>query len=119
MKKLLENASTYGCRSGFRQDTTIQEDGPEVGMPKLGLMLSNLHSEISELWEAARKGKLDSQCDKPVELNCAGEELADILIRLLDTARYLGMNVDEIERAVAIKLGYNETRPRLHGGKLA
>lgn len=77
---------------------------------------SNLHGEISEFWEAYRKGMLDSPCDKDIPLTNAEEELADIIIRTLDVAWQ--MKID-IERAVAIKHAYNETRPYRHGGKLA
>lgn len=45
-----------------------------------------------------------------------GIELADIIIRCLDTATAYGINIEE---AVARKLEYNETRPERHGGKRA
>ena len=77
---------------------------------------ANLHGEVSELWEAYRRGKLNEQCDKPIALTCAEEELADIIIRALDCARQMGI---DIERAVAAKHAYNVTRPHQHGGKLA
>jgi NTP pyrophosphatase (non-canonical NTP hydrolase) len=44
-----------------------------------------------------------------------GPELADILIRIFDTAAEYGINLDfEVER----KMEYNETREIRHGGKL-
>lgn len=49
-------------------------------------------------------------------LTCAEEELADVIIRALDTAGTLRIDID---RAVRIKHAYNETRPHRHGGKLA
>lgn len=83
----------------------------------------NLHGEVSELWEAARKGHLQKPCDKSqfmedqfrASLTCEEEELADIIIRVLDTA---GARSIDIGRAVSLKMGYNETRPHMHG-KLA
>lgn len=78
--------------------------------------ISNLHGEVSELWEAYRRGSLNEPCDKPVSLTCAEEELADIIIRALDTAEQLGIN---IESAVARKHEYNKSRPFRHGGKKA
>jgi len=78
---------------------------------------ANLHGEISELWEAYRKGTLDKPCDKKVELTCAEEELADIIIRTLDIAWQLG-RID-VDKAVRLKHEYNRGRPYLHGGKKA
>lgn len=79
-----------------------------------------LHAEVSELFEAVRAGRLFSPCDKdekmeamglPV-LNCAEEELADIIIRSLDISQRLRL---DIERAVLAKMAYNATRPHKHG----
>lgn len=127
--------------------------------PDLAKYLMNLHSEVSELWEAWRAGKVhvgercrpnmigscaehgmdlgtdavcrhgrDARapdlCDKAdkmraldcVPLTCIEEELADILIRTLDTAHAWRVDID---RAVAVKMAYNATRGHRHGGKLA
>jgi len=83
----------------------------------------NLHGEVSELWEAARKNALFDSCDKHQSmmeifqdsLTCEEEELADIIIRVLDTA---GAREVNIGRAVMLKMQYNATRPHMHG-KLA
>lgn len=80
----------------------------------------NLHGEVSELWGAARKGELNTPCDKAMDilelgLTCEEEELADIIIRVLDTAGARGVNIG---RAVMLKMSYNATRPHMHG-KLA
>lgn len=82
--------------------------------PAVGDLCSLLHEEVSELYDAHRKGKLDKQCDKSVAMTCAEEEVADILLRGLGTAYALGVDPDE---AVKKKLAYNKTRPYLHGGK--
>jgi NTP pyrophosphatase (non-canonical NTP hydrolase) len=81
---------------------------------RVGEYVSNLHGEVSELWEAYRKGKLNEQCDKPVSLTCAEEELADIFIRCCDTAASLKV---DLERAVKVKMQYNLTREHMHGKK--
>lgn len=83
----------------------------------------NIHGEVSELWEAARKGNLKIYCDKYSDLKvlglgqltCEEEELADIIIRVLDTAGARGISIG---RAVLLKMAYNATRPHMHG-KLA
>ena len=90
----------------------------------VGNQCANLHGEVSELWEAYRESRLNVECDKgdkmreasvPV-LTCAEEELADIVIRALDTA--VELRVD-IGRAVVAKMAFNATRSHRHGGKVA
>lgn len=87
-------------------------------------MVANLHAEVSELWEAYRAGTLHKLCDKSEKmkalglepLTCAEEEIADIIIRALDTAKDLRIDVG---RAVAVKHEFNGHRPHRNGGKLA
>lgn len=76
----------------------------------------NIHGEVSELWDAHREGKLNQPCNKPIPLTCMEEELADIIIRTLDTAAHRGV---DIGRAVLVKFEYNKTRSYRHGGKIA
>lgn len=71
--------------------------------------LAMIHSEVSEVLEAIRKEKGD---DKVVE------ELADILIRVLDL--YGGLVQDEytalsLENILLSKAQINTNRPRMHG----
>lgn len=83
----------------------------------VAVFVSNEHSEVSELWEAYRAGKLHEPCDKPgLGLTCAEEELADVVIRAMDASRALGV---DLGAAVVAKHKYNLSRPRLHGGKKA
>lgn len=93
-------------------------DSDKVGymdLDRVAKFCANLHGEVSELWEAARKGHLTEKCDKPVGLTCAEEELADIVIRAFDTAHTLGV---DIGRSILLKSWYNESREHMHG-KLA
>jgi NTP pyrophosphatase (non-canonical NTP hydrolase) len=81
-----------------------------------------LHTEVSEMFEAFRKGGLadltrpdrvffDDDLPKPEGV---GSEAADVLIRLLDTCKRAGIELEwEYER----KMAYNRTRPHKHGGK--
>lgn len=89
-----------------------------------------LHSEVSEALEAYREhGVVDITGDACTPLHAAasvneidhtckpegvGSELADVLIRLLDTCGRYGI---DLEREYLRKLAYNKTRGYRHGGK--
>lgn len=78
----------------------------EISLTDLTLSkLALVHSEVSEMVEAARKGDFEG----------FQEEMADVFIRLLDLAG--GMGID-IENAIGEKMSKNEARPFRHG-KLA
>ena len=81
-------------------------------------MLININGEVAEAWEEFRANKGPTEiyfhegnkpCGMPIEL-------ADVLIRVLDTAEALGIDLEE---AMEIKHNYNATRPYRHGGKKA
>jgi NTP pyrophosphatase (non-canonical NTP hydrolase) len=71
---------------------------------KIPAKLALITSEVSEALEAYRK-------DDPANF---AEELADTLIRVLDLASGLGIDLDS---AVAAKLEKNKQRGYRHGGK--
>lgn len=68
-----------------------------------------MHSELSEALEAARNPDVS---DKLEDFSGVEEELADLIIRVLDSARHRDLNVS---RAVMAKLRYNLNRPYKHG----
>lgn len=83
-----------------------------------------VHAEISEAVEEYRKGYKpeevwysqsgqhdDQRYDKPEGIAI---ELADVFIRLLDTCKQFGI---DLETAVQIKNDFNKTRPFRHGNK--
>lgn len=93
--------------------------------------ISLIHSELGEATEALRKGQiartptlskmLDAATGKPEAFKQAFEycakdtfqdELADVLIRLLDLAGACGI---DLETHVLAKMQYNSTREHLHG----
>lgn len=71
---------------------------------KLGCVLALIHSEVSEALEALRKNDRAN----------FEEELADTLIRVLDCAAGLGIDMDATVQA---KLEKNRQRGFRHGGK--
>ena len=83
---------------------------------------NNIHDEVCELHNAWRNNKLYGLCDKAKKmkelgiepLNNIEEECADIIIRSLDMAARLGLDVEDI---VLRKHQYNTTREYRHGGK--
>lgn len=91
-------------------------DKEETDIEFLARHCANVHGEVSELWEAARKSQLNEMCDKPCGLTCGEEESADILIRVFDACLRLKINIGV---AVASKHAFNATRDKRHGGKLA
>ena len=71
--------------------------------------LDLIHSEVSEATEAVRKPGPDKHC--PEFTNLEGE-LADIVIRVMDLAGALYMDLGD---AVLEKMRHNTTRPFKHG----
>ena len=78
-----------------------------------GEMLMLATSELSEALEEHRDGNpnvyYDALTGKP---EGAAVELADCIIRVLDTMHSLGVDIDDV---VAEKMAYNATRPHKHG----
>mgnify|MGYP001583978180 CR=1 FL=1 len=80
-----------------------------------------MHSEISEALEVYREGdflsRVDSMKDAQGELKPVGfgVEMADVLIRVLDTCEEHGIDLGPILLA---KMDYNRRRQVGHGGKV-
>ena len=115
LKEIAEAAYQNACNKGFHHKGETVDQIIEKSC-------NNMHDEISELHEAWRNNTLDELCDKAEAMMDLGldaltnieEEFADIIIRALETARSLDI---DIEKAVNVKHSYNVQRPFKHGGK--
>jgi NTP pyrophosphatase (non-canonical NTP hydrolase) len=76
-----------------------------------------IHSETSEALEDYRAGKMQTVArESDGKPEGFPTELADIVIRVMDLAGALGI---DLEREVRAKMAFNETRSYRHGGKVA
>jgi NTP pyrophosphatase (non-canonical NTP hydrolase) len=94
---------------GFWPDENYYFGSMEVTNNAIGNKLALIHSEVTEILEAVRK---EQGQDKVVE------EMADVLIRLLDlwaALKNTGQVTDSLEESVNQKMIKNAGRPMKHG----
>lgn len=78
-----------------------------------GELIALMHSELSECLEALRHDNPPSE--HIPNFSGAEEELADVIIRIMDFA--IARNLD-VGRAIAYKMRFNAKREHKHGGKI-
>lgn len=108
LEKLGEECYRRSRANGFWESYDV--DSPQATMEvavKIGLVIG----ECSELMEAWREGNPWAPCNKTPTLTITNEEIADVIIRMLDLASFLRVNVGDAVRA---KLEFNATRPYKH-----
>jgi NTP pyrophosphatase (non-canonical NTP hydrolase) len=108
-----EMVTDYGldALAALLHETAIEKgfwDG-EIGYDKIGNKLALVHSEVTEVLEAIRKNKGSEE---------VVEEMADILIRVLDiyaAMRNTGDLIHSFDEVLGNKININKERPKLHG----
>ena len=76
---------------------------------EFGTLIALIHSEVSEALEGDRKPGPDKHCPEFTKVEV---ELADAIIRIMDTAEGKRLRVAE---ALLAKAAYNTGRPYMHG----
>jgi len=98
-------------RGWFPADGALAD--PEFKALFVSSKLALIHSEVSEALEAVREHEYEAYIAEGKPEGCA-TELADAVIRILDLAEILGL---DLSGAIDAKMLYNHTRPYKHGGK--
>jgi len=93
------------------------EDSPKKTRHKDWVFITSklalVSSEISEAIEELRNGNMNVYyADESPKPEGFGVELADAVIRILDIAESVGM---DLETLIQLKMDYNETRGHKHG----
>lgn len=96
----------YIARNKGFWDCFLGSGQPEILATKIALM----HSELSEALEEIRKtGVSIQERDEKI-----AEEFADVIIRIMDTASYMGIQ-DRLGAVIVEKSRKNAGRPHMHG----
>jgi NTP pyrophosphatase (non-canonical NTP hydrolase) len=107
-KAAYANSKAHGFHDG------LFETSPSEVTAKLMLAVGELSEAVGEIRNGHPYDKVYFK-DGGTKPEGFGIELADAIIRLLDTAEMVGVDLQD---AVTLKHNYNLTRPHKHGGKV-
>jgi hypothetical protein len=96
---------------------TAEESGFHDPPLSYGEQVALMHSELSEMLEAHRKGLAVEDNEHGLPLLPELEELADLFIRIGDFCKGRNISGDDLAKAIIAKDEYNKTRPWRHGKK--
>lgn len=108
------SAMGYGldAQAAIVHDTAVEKgfwNYDQVTSEVVGMKLALIHSEVTEVLEAIRKNQGEQK---------VVEEMADVLIRLLDLyagMRDAGLVDSSLDDVLQLKMRTNTLRPQLHG----
>jgi NTP pyrophosphatase (non-canonical NTP hydrolase) len=105
-----EQNEYLGWHDGRDRIDSFKDDALAICMK-----IANIHAELSEALEEVREGQLEIYYhDDNPKPEGFGIELVDAIIRIMDLAQSLGVDLQEcFER----KMAFNKTRGYRHGGK--
>ncbi len=116
-KELQKRAHEISVSKGFH-DTSFKDSEGTIDVNRTATSLALIHSEVSEALEELRRPEpaleLYFNAEKPDKPEGFVTELADVVIRCMDTCEALGL---DLEQAIVKKMKYNATRPHKHGNK--
>lgn len=107
-------AEENGWHNGYKDALTF--DSMRAVTDHIVAKTALIGCEVAEAIEELRDGHAPTETYYSVTNKPEGypSELADVIIRALDIAYMLDIDIDQI---VEEKLGFNATRGRMHGGK--